>query len=455
MSVRLVEAASRALGSSTSRRGFLRRVAIAGSALVAAPATYVLRPGTAYSALIVTPSDCPRSTPCGDRVTGCCIDGWTDFCCNLHGVNTCPPGTLIAGWWRAEGNTYCDGNSRYYMDCNSADCGDCSCGASGTCSPSCVDCDCRCNGDDCRNRKVCCTRFRYGQCNNQEPCIGPIVCRVVTCVPPWEWDSTCTRTDAVSQSTYVHNAPCLLPDTAPKGPAPARPAVFDGERWALRNGLGGGAPDSTFGYGLPGDVPLMADWTNAGVRTAAVVRGARHGFSGETELTWYIRQVEGPGQPDLVIRYGRPGDIPVVGDWDGDGVATIGVVRGNRWLLRNSNSAGPPDLDFVFGQAGDIPVVGDWDGDGVDEPGMVRDNRWLLRTTATAGPPNVDFTFGGSRGRPVVGDWDGDGRDSPGWFDAGTWQVRNPLSSGAPSQTFTFGSGGDVPLTWDRVAEAP
>jgi hypothetical protein len=447
MSVRLVEAASRALGATTSRRGFLRRAAIAGSAVVAAPATYLLRPGTAYSALVVTKEDCPW----GSR----CREGWTDFCCTLHGVNTCPPGSIIAGWWRAEGNTYCDGNSRYYMDCNAADCGGCTCGSSGTCSSECAGCACRCNLDRCDHWATCCNRFRYGQCNNQVACVGPIVCRVVTCVPPWEWDSSCTKTDAVSQVTYGHNAACLLPDTTPKGPAPARPAVVDGTTWALRNGSTGGGADSTFTYGITGDVPLMADWTNAGIRTAAVVRGVRHGISGDDRLTWYIRQVEGTGQPDLVVRYGSPGDIPVAGDWDGDGVATIGVVRGNRWLLRNSNSAGPPDIDFVFGQAGDVPVVGDWDGDGRDGPGVVRGNRWLLRNPTSSGPAQYDFTFGSAQGRPVVGDWDGDGRDGPGWFDGGTWQIRNQLTSGGPDRTFGFGPAAGIPLTWHRVAEAP
>jgi hypothetical protein len=41
-------------------------------------------------------------------------------------------------------------------------------------------------------------------------------------------------------------------------------------------------------------------------------------------------------------RWGRAGDLPVVGDWDGDGTQTVGVVRpsrtgGNQFLLRNSD----------------------------------------------------------------------------------------------------------------------
>jgi hypothetical protein len=85
-------------------------------------------------------------------------------------------------------------------------------------------------------------------------------------------------------------------------------------------------------------------------------------------LVWYLRQIEGPGDPDLVVEFGRAGDIPVVGDWNGNGVHTVGVVRGNRWLLRDSNNSGAADYDIAFGQAGDIPVVGDWNGDGRTGP---------------------------------------------------------------------------------------
>ena len=442
MSTKLVDAASRLIDNRTTRRGFLRRAAMVGTALVAAPATYLLRPVTAQAAVV--PSNCGL----GDA----CNDGWTDFCSNIHGVNTCPPGTLVAGWWRAEGNVFCDGNSRYYMDCNASVCS-CGCNGSGTCDHTCTSFECHCNHDNCAERKTGCTRFRYGQCNNQESCIGPIVCRVVTCVAPWEWDSSCSTTNAVSQTTYTHDAPGLHPDTTPKGPYPARPAVLTDGTWELRNTLTAGGANSTYLFGLDHDVPVMADYSNSGVRTVGMVRGQRHGVAGtQNTLTWHLRQVEGPGDPELVVEYGKAGDIPIIGDWNGNGVHTVGVVRGNRWLLKNSNRSGSADYDFVFGEPGDIPVVGDWDGSGRSRIGMVRGFRWRLRNSLSPGSPNFDFIFGGPTGMPVVGDWNGDGAAGIGWFDGGTWDIRNTLSAGAPDSSFNFGNSNGTPLTWGRNA---
>ena len=337
------------------------------------------------------------------------------------------------------------------MDCNTASCGTCGCGGSGTCSPDCASTTCQCALNDCNHWKVGCTRFRYGQCNQNVACLGPIECRVVTCVPPWEWDSSCTHTDAVDQNTRTHDAACLHPfDTGENPPVPARPGVVVGDAWSLRDSLTGGAAQDSFSYGLPGDTPLMADFSGSGIETPAVVRGVRHTVGGDNTLEWYIRQIPGTGLPDLVIRYGRLGDTPVVGDWDGDGVATIGVVRGNRWHLRNSNSPGPAEIEFTFGQAGDIPIVGDWNGDGMDSPGMVRGDRWLLRNTSTGGNPEIDITFAGS-GAPVVGDWTGSGRDRPGWFDEGTWSLRNSWTSGNANTTFSFGDADGTPVVWGRI----
>lgn len=217
MSTWLVGKLSGLLDARTSRRGFLGKSAMVGTAVVAAPTTFVLKPGSAYAAIC----NCNGSLcNCGDL----CCDGYTEFCCTIYGKNRCPEGTLVAGWWKADGSGFCVGQPRYYVDCNAV-CGSCPPDGSGFCSGSCFGCGCGCAQGSCGNRKACCTKFRYGQCNQAVPYLGPIVCRVITCSPPWVWESTCTTTSATDNNTAFHNRPCLQASdpTDPVGPPPPPP----------------------------------------------------------------------------------------------------------------------------------------------------------------------------------------------------------------------------------------
>lgn len=205
MSAKLVDVISRRIGTGVSRRGLFRGIAAIGSALTVAPWTYIMKPGSAYAAICQCGGE---NCNCGDL----CCRGYTEFCCTITGSNSCPPGTVAAGWWKADGSGFCDTDGaarpRYYLDCNKDNCS-CGCNSKGVCGPECVDCSCGCADGDCRNRRACCVKFRYGQCNQHRPCLGPILCRVVTCTPPWEIDASCTRATLRDNNTKFHDAPCL------------------------------------------------------------------------------------------------------------------------------------------------------------------------------------------------------------------------------------------------------
>ena len=93
------------LARRTSRRGFLVKAGVLGTALAVDPMGYVLRPGTAYAAV------------CGPGASA--SSGWTVFCATINdGANACPPGSIAAGWWKADGASLCGGKARYIIDCN-------------------------------------------------------------------------------------------------------------------------------------------------------------------------------------------------------------------------------------------------------------------------------------------------------------------------------------------------
>jgi hypothetical protein len=200
VSQKLVEKAAKLLGrKGTSRRSFLQKTAIVGSAVAVVPKDFLLRPTSAYAALC----NCSGSScACGSL----CCDGYTEFCCTMTGANMCPPGTIQAGWWKADGSRYCNG-PRYYIDCNAT----CRCGSGRFCPDGCSNAPwgCGCGRGDCNNRKAGCTQFRYGQCNQQVATVGRIACRVVSCDPAVLALGNCAPTLAVDNSTANHNKPCL------------------------------------------------------------------------------------------------------------------------------------------------------------------------------------------------------------------------------------------------------
>lgn len=431
------------LATRTSRRGFLSRVVLVAAALVVAPLRFLLRPGSAYAAIC----SCNGSS-C--NCTDLCCDGYTEFCCTITGSNSCPPGTVAAGWWKADGSGFCDTDGvpkpRYYLDCN-AGCNGCGCGSNGLCSRTCSDYDCGCADGNCSNRKAGCTSFRYGQCNNQITCVGPIVCRVVTCIAPWEFEPTCSTASATDNFTRFHNRPCLQGVDGIQ----ALPGAVRGTTWYLSENPNGGPADIVFDYGQEGDVFVMGDWNGDGTRTPGVVRGVKYGpFAGK--LLWLLRNDLSGGEPDIVIEFGDAGGFPVVGDWDGNGVDGIGVLRNGVWELRNSPSSGPADSEFVFGQPGDHPIAGDWNGNGADSIGVKRGNQYRLRNTNDAGLATTVVTYAEPDDTIVIGDWNKDGVDTIGVVRGNQWLLRNSNTAGNSSVNFRFGSDGDIPVVWGRTS---
>ena len=60
----------------------------------------------------------------------------------------------------------------------------------------------------CDDRRTCCNQFRYGQCHQEIACYGPVVCRVATCTPPWQYDPPAPRPAPPTTRTVNHGAPC-------------------------------------------------------------------------------------------------------------------------------------------------------------------------------------------------------------------------------------------------------
>jgi len=112
--------------------------------------------------------------------------------------------------------------------------------------------------------------------------------------------------------------------------------------------------------------------------------------------------------------------VPVTGDWNGNGIRSIGKFVDGHWEV-DINGDGRFDFEdqtFDFGRSGDIPLVGDFNGDGIEEIAVYRSGKWLIDTDGNRELDATDKTFelGGAGDKPVVGDFDGDGIDEPGLY---------------------------------------
>ncbi|MFZ5998214.1 MAG: hypothetical protein ACOYW7_12115 [Nitrospirota bacterium] len=237
---------------------------------------------------------------------------------------------------------------------------------------------------------------------------------------------------------------------------PSHIGTFRSGTWYLDNGNGvwNAGVDNVFRFGLATDIPVTGDWDGNGTKEIGVFRSGK----------WYLDMngngVWDPGV-DAVYTFGMAGDIPVTGDWDGalDGSSAtkIGVFRAGKWYLdMNGNGAWNPGIDAVysFGLSTDIPVTGDWDGalDGssATKIGVFRAGKWYLDNGNGVWNAGVDlvYTFGMTGDKPVTGDWDGNGSTEIGVFRNGTWYLDNGSGrwEAGTDLVFRFGLGTDTPV---------
>ena len=158
----------------------------------------------------------------------------------------------------------------------------------------------------------------------------------------------------------------------------------------------------------------------AGDPAVAEIRGAK-----DRNERWLRRGNDGSLRADAVdhvFRYGEAADVPIAGDWNGDGIDQIGIFRGGRWTLDADGDGrfSPRDTRVTFGRRGDEPVVGDFDGDGIDDLAVVRGNTWIIDTDGdgriTGNDQQITLPRDASDTQPIVGDFDGDGRDDIGYY---------------------------------------
>lgn len=228
------------------------------------------------------------------------------------------------------------------------------------------------------------------------------------------------------------------------------PGMYDPatSNFFLRTSNDAGVSNLSFGYGAPGAgwMAIAGDWDGDGVDTV--------GLYDPVESVFYLTNTTN-GQASIMFGFGAPaaGWTPVAGDWNGDGIDTVGLydALSATFYLTDSNSTGTATRMLVFGplKNGWKPIAGNWDGLAGDGIGLYSpsDSVFYLRndaSAAAAATADVAFGFGAANWTPIAGDWDGDRVDTIGLVDPTTsnFYLHNANNSGYAEMSFGYGAAG-------------
>jgi len=217
---------------------------------------------------------------------------------------------------------------------------------------------------------------------------------------------------------------------------------------------GGGS--TAWGSQALGDVPMLADIDGDGKADLIVWRRQTGTWFWVTSGTGYRSDLAGSAQ------WGSAdyGDRPLVGDIDGDGRADLAVWRASTgtfyWLTSSSGYAASAagSRQFGSGALGDVPFLGDVDGDGRADLIVYRSGTWFwLPSSSGYAYSAARWISTGGAGTPLVADVDGDGKVDFGTWYGSTWSWARSTTAYSSTSMVTFQWGslalGDIPLAAD------
>jgi len=175
-------------------------------------------------------------------------------------------------------------------------------------------------------------------------------------------------------------------------------------------------PDDRTGHllnGVTGGQALVGNWNGSGGDEVGLYLPATGSFTLDVDGDLASQDVD-----DTTITQlgGKIGGRAVVGDWDGDGDANVGLFIGltGKWFLdTDGDSAAEKTYTRLDGAVGGKAIVGDFNGDGVTDCGLFRpvSGKWVIDLNDNGVfDPSVDLLYksvdGAVGGKPLVGKWE-------------------------------------------------
>src|ERR1043166_7315210 len=209
--------------------------------------------------------------------------------------------------------------------------------------------------------------------------------------------------------------------------------------------------DATEFWGQAGDTPVQGDYDGDGKTDFAVARPTASPSPGS--IVWWV--TASSGLTISPVTFGIPGDVPEVADYDGDGKTDIAVWRSSdcNWYIRPSAApANMITLALPNCTSNDVPAPADYDGDGKADIAAWRnsDTKFHWKNSSDSLNYNLPSSFGYSGDRPVCADYDGDGKANFALKHAGSWIILSPNLTSTTTTTPSWPySSSDIPVQND------
>lgn len=163
--------------------------------------------------------------------------------------------------------------------------------------------------------------------------------------------------------------------------------------WYLtRNDLVWQSTDVSFIFGTNGQ---PAEWNNLPVSWES----SKFYVDWNGSLSWNAGDLSFPFQS---------GDRPVIARWN-SADERLGVFKAGKWYvdLSGNNAYGAGDASWSFGSSGELPVVADFNGDGIDNIATFNNGTWYVDLNGNhqwdgAAGGDVTYSFGQAGDIPVV-----------------------------------------------------
>lgn len=232
---------------------------------------------------------------------------------------------------------------------------------------------------------------------------------------------------ALSADTYGHYS---SGESASGSVLPNDPTSLGYLVWRPSNGnwyFKSGDVTATQQWGAPEDVPVPGDYDGDGKPDIAVWRPSNG--------MWYFKHLGGHEQ------WGARDDIPVASDYNGDGKTDVAVwrPRNGMWYFKHCCA------HQAWGAPSDIPVPSDYDGDGKTDVVVFRPSNgmWYFRDASV----HAHVQWGAPGDVPVPADYNGDGKvDIAVWRPStGVWYFKDPTVHAHEA----WGSPSDIPRPLD------